>query len=154
MIRSFGYHGKKENCIFGKNLPFDGRFEHRCIDRITEETLENKKQFQIIIISDFAENLEIDDETFLFLKDRISSGKSDVYYLGRQYFSKLFELGLMRHPFGDDDYAVGMISYNGGVHNLSFWRTEDINATGNSMQSLCQLLISIFVNEIRERYGN
>ncbi len=71
--------------IRGEDIMFEDGLEHRNIGNINEQTLETKKEYQVVIINDLNNEISLSNEEITYMKEKIGQNDTMLLYLGRNY---------------------------------------------------------------------
>lgn len=138
--------------VYGEDIPFREKLIVRKIDGINENTLKTDKERQIIILSDLDGTLDITDNELLLIKNKIDNYECDFYYLGTDLKDTLQNLKFI-DGWPADDYCVALFNQNTITYQCyGVWTESDKQATDDNRESLGHVLVSSFVNVLKDDY--
>ncbi|MBE5926948.1 MAG: hypothetical protein E7270_08320 [Lachnospiraceae bacterium] len=138
--------------LCGENIPFREALVVRKVDKITEEALKTDKAHQIIILSDLDGTLKITDEELKLIKNKLDKFECNFYYVGTNLKDRLINLEFIE-SWPEDDYCVALFNNDNTIYSFyGIWKESDKQATGDNRESLGHVLVSGFVNNLKESY--
>ena len=100
--------------VYGEDIEIREGLQVNKISHITLDSLETENEYVVLILSDLNSNLDITEDEYLVIKEKLKDNKFSLYYLGNSKIQDLKNMGIIETEGSvSGDLCVASVVYYG-----------------------------------------